>query len=258
MNNKWLYAAILASVPTFASANDLVQWSDTSVTGLYGDNYKVDAEKQQTVTFESAGAFTYGDWFAFGDVIHFDNTDKYTYYAEVSPRFSINKIFDVNTTFGPIKDVSFATTLEQGRGAGTNFLYGVGLDLDIPFFSYFQLNTYKRTSVADAHVGQNNTDGWQLTPSYRIDIPVGNSNIVVDGYIDWVFASDDSAKYSTNFHFNPQIKYDLGQVIFNSKAKNKFLVGVEYDYWKNKYGIESSSGFKTNQNTFSIIAKYHF
>jgi nucleoside-specific outer membrane channel protein Tsx len=35
-------------------------------------------------------------------------------------------------------------------------------------------------------------------------------------------------------------------------------VGVEYDYWKNKYGIEDSPAFETNQNTASLLVKLHF
>jgi nucleoside-specific outer membrane channel protein Tsx len=35
-------------------------------------------------------------------------------------------------------------------------------------------------------------------------------------------------------------------------------VGVEYDYWSDKYGIEDSRAFKTNQNVTSFLVKVHF
>ncbi len=44
----------------------------------------------------------------------------------------------------------------------------------------------------------------------------------------------------------------------------KLYVGIEYDYWSNKYGIEDggfvSKNFvgPTDQNTFSAIVKAHF
>jgi len=33
---------------------------------------------------------------------------------------------------------------------------------------------------------------------------------------------------------------------------------IEYDYWKNKYGIESISNFDTDQNTASLLVNVHF
>lgn len=35
-------------------------------------------------------------------------------------------------------------------------------------------------------------------------------------------------------------------------------VGLEYDYWSDKYGIRDSEGFTTDQNTASALVKYHF
>lgn len=35
-------------------------------------------------------------------------------------------------------------------------------------------------------------------------------------------------------------------------------MGIEYDYWTNKYGIEDSGAFNTDQSVFQAIAKLHF
>ncbi|KFZ36767.1 ion channel protein Tsx [Shewanella mangrovi] len=247
MKKTCLCLALLAAAPQ-AYSEDLVQWTDTSVTVLYGNDYKLDPDEQTTVTVESAGGWKYGDWFAFHDFIHFNNAngDSNTNYGEISPRFSASKILGTKVGAGIVSDVSLAFTLEHGKGPVETFLYGVGVDLQVPYFSYLQLNTYRR----DAH--DNNSTGWQFTPCYRIDIPVGNSNLVIDGFIDWVFASDED-NYSNNIHINPQVKYDLGSVIFGEAQKNKLLVGIEYDYWKNKYGVDG-----INQSTYSVIVKYHF
>ena len=145
-------------------------------------------------------------------------------------------------------DLSLALALEEGEGPVKSFLYGLGMDIKVPYFSYFQLNTYRRNATGSDNI----SDGWQLSPSFRMDFPVGNSNIVFDGYIDWVFATDEAA-YETNFHFNPQLKYDLGAVVLGEHQKNKLFVGIEYDYWQNKYGVNG-----IDQNTYSVIAKYHF
>ena len=35
-------------------------------------------------------------------------------------------------------------------------------------------------------------------------------------------------------------------------------MGIEYDYWSNKYGIEDSSVFNTDNNVVNFIVKAHF
>lgn len=250
MKKSWLALALLAAQP--AMANDVVQWWDMSVTALHGNDYDLAAsDRQTTVTFETAGAWIYGDWFAFQDVTYFNGSnlsENDTTYGEISTRLSASKISGQSIDFGPITDLSWAFMLEEGEGPVTSFLYGIGMDLNVPYFSYFNINTYRRDALSSGNL----SDGWQVTPAFRMDFPVGNSNIVFDGYIDWVFSADNQG-YEENFHFNPQIKYDLGAAIFGEHKKNQLFVGVEYDYWQNKYGVKG-----VDQNTYSVIAKYHF
>src|SRR3546814_14335333 len=65
---------------------------------------------------------------------------------------------------------------------------------------------------------------------------VGDSNILIDGFMDWVVDNDVNSKgeYHANLHFNPQVKYDLGKAL--NFGEKQLYVGVEYDYWKDKYG----------------------
>ncbi|EXF46468.1 nucleoside-binding outer membrane protein [Pseudomonas sp. BAY1663] len=90
--------------------------------------------------------------------------------------------------------------------------------------------------------------------------PVGKSDILFDGYIDWVVndaGSKSKGNYlAKNFHFNPQVKYDLGKAL--DYTPGKLYVGIEYDYWTNKYGIEDSSAFNTDNNVTNFIVKAHF
>ncbi|WP_409420089.1 outer membrane protein OmpK [Pseudaeromonas sp. ZJS20] len=244
-----LYLSLCAVVPS-AFAGDIIQWTDTSVTGLYGDDYKLaPAAEQTTITLESAGGWTYGDWFWFEDFTqnHGATANKNTNYGEFSPRFSAGKILGADLAVGPITDWSAAFTYEHGEGKVESYLYGIGTDWQVPHFTYLQLNLYRRDA------DNNDSSGWQLTPVWRMDLPLGSSKIVFDGYVDWVFASDDDNGYQENVHFNPQIKYDLGQLLAGKSFENHLLVGIEYDYWSDKYGVKG-----VDQNTYSAIVKYHF
>ncbi len=250
MKKICLLATLILSQNVFA--DDLVQWWDVSATVLHGENYDLaPSERQTTITLETAGGWKYGDWFVFQDFINFNGNNNgvdSTTYGEISPRFSASKILGQPVGFGAIKDVSLALTFEEGEGPVNSMLYGIGLDIDVPFFSYLQLNTYRRDAISNGNI----SDGWQFTPVFRIDMPIGNANIIVDGFIDWVFSADNNG-YDENLHINPQIKYDLGKSLFGDHKQNQLLVGFEYDYWQSKYGVAG-----IDQNTYSIIVQYHF
>lgn len=115
-----------------AMAGDLLQWQNNSLTYLYGKNFEVNPQIQQTVTFEHADGWKYGDNFFFLDRIFYNgkedgNAGPSTYYGEFSPRLSFGKIFDQKLEFGPIKDVLLAMTYEFGEGDNESYLIGPGL-----------------------------------------------------------------------------------------------------------------------------------
>ncbi|TKB58722.1 outer membrane protein OmpK [Ferrimonas aestuarii] len=253
MKKFGLSLAALALLPTFANAE--IYWTDQSLSLLYGDNFEVDPAEQTTLTFETAGGWSYGDWFAFYDHVVFrdaqPNELETANYAEIGTRFSAGKIFGKDLSLGPITDVSLALQYETGDAAAETFLYGVGTDWKVPGFTFLSVNLYKRSNTdGDAN------EGWQLTPVWRMDFPVGNSNIVFDGFIDWVFSQDNDDE--EHFHFNPQLKYDLGMAVMGKDKANKLFVGIEYDYWTNKYGIPDVVPFEVDQSALSFMVKYHF
>ena len=167
---------------------------------------------------------------------------------------SFGKIFDQKLEYGPIKDVLLAMTYEYGEGDSEAYLIGPGFDLAVPGFNYFTLNFYRRHTEGP----RPGTGVWQITPSFSYTIPMGRSNLLIDGYMDWVVDNDQNSRgtYHANLHFNPQIKYDLGKAL--NLGEKQLYVGIEYSYWKDKYGIDSSSRLDTNQNTASALIKVHF
>ena len=116
-----------------AVAGDLLQWQNNSLTYLWGKSFTVNPQIQQTVTFEHADAWKYGDNFFFLDRIFYNgkkdgNVGPNTYYGEFTPRLSFGKIFDQKFEFGPIKDVLLAMTYEFGEGDTESYLIGPGFD----------------------------------------------------------------------------------------------------------------------------------
>lgn len=253
-----LAGSLLAPVQAMA---DLLLWQDNSLTYLNGIDFKVDPPRQQTLTFEHASGWSFGDLFLFVDGIKYNTEatngagDGHTFYGEISPRLSFGKLSGADLSFGPVKDVLLSATYEFGEDDVDAYLLGPAVDLAIPGFDYFQLNTYLRRP-------DGKRDGrhvWQITPVWSYTIPVGRSDLVIDGFVDWVVDNDDS--YHANLHINPQIKYDLAKAMGWGQ---KFYVGVEYDYWKHKYGIDNDSPLGddvlggTNQSAISLLVKAHF
>ena len=254
-----ILAASSAYVGTAAAADNWLQWQSNSLTYLVGKDYTVNPSHQQTLTYEHADAWKYGDNFLFVDKIFYNGeadggNGNNTYYGEFSPRLSMGKIFGQKFTFGPIKDVLLAMTYEFGEGDNESYLIGPAFDLDLPGFDYFQLNFYNRQTEG-SRAGDN---VWQITPVWSYTLPVGNSDILIDGFADWVVGNDSNkgGDYHANLHFNPQIKYDLGKSL-GYEAKHLY-VGVEYDYWSDKYGIKDDGSFTTDQDTASLLVKYQF
>nr|MBF0684362.1 hypothetical protein [Pseudomonas sp.] len=261
-----LTTAVLAGGMLLAGQASAVSmhWQNNSFTYLYGKNFAVDSaggkegDIQQTITFEHASGWSWGDMFMFVDNKWYNGisgSDGHTYYGEFSPRLSLGKITGADFSFGPITDVLIAGTYERGEDRNRNYLLGPAVDLKVPGFDRLAINAYYRKpdGITGKPSGQ-----WQITPTWAITIPVGKSDILFDGYIDWVVNDKKSgnSELKKNFHFNPQVKYDLGKAL--DYAPGKLYVGIEYDYWSNKYGIGDSSDFNTDNNVTNFSVKAHF
>lgn len=252
--NGVIFGSLIAA-SSLAIASPL-QWQDNSLTYLYGKEFDVDPKIQQTVTFEHVSGWNFGDLFAFVDSIHYNGAKdaanhNSTYYGEISPRLSFGKLSGQTIALGPITDVLLAGTYEFGRGGLKEYLLGPAVDLAIPGFDYFQLNTYYRHSDDPEGV----RGSWQITPVWAVTLPVGQSDLLIDGYIDWIVDNDGDDKHA-NLHFNPQVKYDLGKALgWNAK---QLYAGIEYSHWRHKYGIEDSPAFETHQNVTNLLVKAHF
>lgn len=235
------FAALSTFVCTAFSTHAAPIWQDFSITGLYGKNYELIAREddQSTITFEYAAKLKYGDFFAFADRTNNDVSGNETYF-EVSPRLSLGAISGHKLEAGPIKDVLIATTWEGGEGFN-NYLYGVGVDLAIPYFQYAQLNFYK----ADNY--KNTNDDYQLTFVFGVPFKIASEDFLVDGFLDWSTAEDDHA---SELNWTTQWKWNAGKHI---SPDTKLYLGVEYSVWNNKYGISGK-----DENNVSALIKYHF
>lgn len=216
-------------------------WSSTNMQLLHGSDYKLaSAEKATIITLEHASGWKYGDNFFFFDIFQPFEVNS-TVYGEWHPRFSLGKITGSDTSFGFVKDILVATELNVGEGWRAYF-YGVGLDLDIPHFSFFAINFFIRD---DMTIQDDST--FQISPSWNLPFTLGEARFEFGGFLDYAGAEGQG---KANLLTAPQLLLDVGN--FQGKPGN-FYLGVEYQYWKNKYGVDG-----VDESVAQLMGKWVF
>lgn len=240
-------AAVAAGSAWPAGAAD---WSATNVQLLngtrYADDFGIDDKGKAIFTFEHADGWKYGDNFFFLDVSN-PGTNGTSEYAEFSPRFSFGKIATTDLSFGVVKDVLLAATWEKGGGVRA-YLVGPGIALGLPKFAFADLNIYARKSERD--FAPVDTDlGWQVTIDWLLPFSIGPVKMAFEGFADYAGGeSGGSVPKEDNLITAPRLLMDVGALF---GAAGKVQAGVEYQIWRNKFGIDG-----VNEDVPQVMVKW--
>lgn len=230
-------SAIVFCMPADAGS---AKWSSTNVQYLHGENYEPifdnGDETRSIITLEHVNGWAYGDNFFFVDITNSDRTGDETgteFYGELSPRLSFSKISGNDLSYGIVQDVLITTTAEIGdAGAGFhNYLYGLAVDLNLPGFKFFQFNWYVRNEInAKTDTGQ------QVTLVWLVPFSLGSADFAFEGFLDYAYDLDsDEQPCEDNLLTAPRLLIDVGK-FFGSPGE--LQAGIEYQIWRNKFGIE--------------------
>jgi nucleoside-specific outer membrane channel protein Tsx len=237
--------AIALIVMLSASVASAAIWSSTSVsflTGTYENSLSETDYDASVITFEHASGWEYGDNFLFVDMKR--ETDSYgnVFYGEWHPRFSLGKLTGNDFAMGMVKDIAVATEVNFW-GGNRAYLYGVGFDLDLPHFNWFAINFMVRDdrSIADE-------TSFQISPAWSMPITVGSLNFEFNGFLDYSTAEGEGAE--AILLTQPQLLLDVGN--FMNKG-GSYYAGIEYQYWKNMYGVEG-----LDDNAIQLMGKWVF
>lgn len=220
-------------------ATSLSAFSTTNIQYLYGDfkgqtflDTRDDAK--HTITAEHYRTFAYGDVFMFIDYAYTHeglqfSDKKNDLYGEFSPRLSLDKVTGFATSNGIIRE-TYAAFQYNRSDTYHAWLYGAGVDLNIPGFTVFGVNLYRKHQNLGDHT-------YQLSLNYYV--PIG-SQWHFEGFTDWT---------GRDFLSQNQLLLDLSPI--TRIKEGKLEAGVEWHYYH-------ENPTHHNNSVFQAMIKYTF
>ena len=212
----------------------------TSLQLLYSNSFDGDAfiydtkdGKKTTLTVEHFRTYSLGDFFMFVDATdgtRFDGTTS-SVYTEIAPRISFSKLLGKDFSTDIVQDVYIATQVNLGDDYRA-YLYGLGIDLNLPFFQLFSVNIYNKTENIT------NDDTYQVTTVYKSQELYG---FHATGFIDMT---------KRDFSTQNQILFNLDTLL---NLKEKIFLGIEWLYYD-----YNAKGTSSKTSAIQAMIKYNF
>ncbi|MDP3300578.1 MAG: outer membrane protein OmpK [Sulfuricurvum sp.] len=189
---------------------------------------------KQTVTAQHYRTWDYGDLFMFADYAYAKKGLQFTnlkndLYGEISPRLSLNKLTGVSTSDGIVKEW-YAAAQYNRSDTYHAWLYGIGTDLNIPGFSVFGLNLYRKVH----NIGE---DTYQLSANYYVPL---SQRWHFEGFSDWT---------TIDFITQNQLLFDLSPSV--GVTTGKLEAGTEWHYYH-------ENTYHQDNDVFQAMIKYIF
>ena len=194
------------------------------------------------LTVQQASSWSLGDSFVFIDVIDDDAPDGFNdleFYGEWYPTLSFGKLADRTVGGGPIRDVAVIGGVNfDGDADVLKWLPGVRLSWDVPGF--FFVNT-DFTAFIDASPGTaapRTNDSFMFDVSWGAAFDLGSQSFWFTGHAEYIGATTNEFDLRGKGWIlaQPQLGWDIGKAM--SGSPNQLFLGVEYQYWWNKLGVD--------------------
>ena len=279
-------AALAGAAPIAAKGAD---WSDSSLSWRYGTHFAEPFNnqdiKKNIFALTHASGYKYGTNFLNVDMLNSDSKDPSSF-ASSSGANEVYVVYRHTLDFGKIRgsDIKFGPARGVGLTAGFDYntkgdagynskkrmlVLGPTLMMDVPGFLNISWLILRQSNNPSVTPGAFNP-GY---PGYRYTykthpmltaawgMPLGALPLSFEGYANFIGKKgndETGAPTARETNIDMQVMYDLGTAM--GTAKNSFRVGLEYQYWKNKFGNDHSSfaGKGAFAKTPMIRAEYHF
>ncbi|MDR5865470.1 outer membrane protein OmpK [Halomonas koreensis] len=215
-------------------------YSTTQVEALYGWGYEdtagagfnIDNEDHAILTVVNATGWTYGDSFFFADFTNLDQgtqdeQDHGSTHAEWGLRGNIGKTTGLDLSAGPLENLYVIGQLDLDRNSSTRkttHLAGLSADFDVPGFAFVKLHAMYRNDDSDAAEGSSE----QYTLVWNAPFTIGGADFTFEGFLDYITEEGDLEQQLLT---QPQLVWH---------ATEHLGIGIEYQHWENKFGLEDT------------------
>jgi hypothetical protein len=285
-----LLGVVLAGATSNLYAAD---WSDTSIGWRYGTKFAEPFEgndiSKNILNLTHVSGYKYGTNFLNVDFLMSNSKDPSAIgstdgaqevYLVYRHTLDLGKITGKDLKLGVVKDVGATFGFDANVKTDTGYnskkrmlVAGPTLMFDVPGFLNVSLLALWESNQPSGwdFAANGGAGGTYSVPRYTYKthpmltaawgIPLGDSAFSFEGFVNFIAAKGNDefgneTKPETNF--DGQIMADIGKL--TGGPKNTFKLGIEYQYWKNKFGNDASgpAGSGAFAKTPMIRAEYHF
>lgn len=281
--SSFVFAALALASSTSAVA---AEWSDTSISYRVGTEFAepfnpVDIRKNIFALTHASG-YKYGSNFFNVDLLQSDSNDAGSLnqhsgaqevYAVYRNTLDIGKLRGVDMGMGPVSGIGITGGFDWNskNDVGYNsrkrmLVLGPTLMWKVPgFLNTSLLVLHESNAPSGAFAPISNVNGRytykihpMLTASWAIPVA---ARLKFEGYANLIAPKgrdEVGNQTGTETNIDMQLMADVGDYV--GAAKNTFRVGVEYQYWNNKFGNTSATtgGRGQRASTPMLRAEYHF
>jgi nucleoside-specific outer membrane channel protein Tsx len=284
--DRFLPTAAALALAALAAPAQAADWSDTSMGFRTGSKFPEpfnpnDIEKS-ILNLNHVSGYKYGTNFFNADLLLSDSKDPAgagssngaaEVYIVYRHTLDYGKLTGTPMKMGPIRDIGLTLGFDANAktDAGYNskkrmLVAGASIAMDVPGFlnvgllalweSNAPYNTFSKVSTPrytyDTHP--------MLTAAWAIPLP-GGLPLTFEGFANFITAkgkNEFGAETAAETNIDMQVMYDLSGLV--GAGKNTLKLGLEYQYWKNKFGNNASgpAGKGAFAKTPMIRAEYHF
>ncbi len=213
--------------------------------GKLTNPFSATREYTAILTVQHAQGWKLGDSFFFMDIIEdggHDGFNEKNLYGEWYPTLSFSKLAGTKLRLGPIRDIALIGGINFDADADVlKYLPGVRVSWQVPGFAF--LNT-DMTGFIDASSGlarggaPRTSDSFMVDVNWALPFEIGGQSFSVAGHAEYIGRTTDELGNPVRSWIlaQPQLTWDLGAAV---GAANRLLVGIEYQYWRNKLGRDN-------------------
>lgn len=252
-----------------SSGNAMAQtWTSTDVQVLHGSRYtepfNPNKVNKTILTIENTAGWSWGKTFFFVDTLKSGNQEigalsgnpesPLEIYGEGYGYLSLSKLSGTKLAFGPVADVNLAAGINAGRKNSElrprplAYLAGISFDAALPFPGFASLDVLAYDDHGRTIFGKPNyKTTYQITPAWGIPFELGGVGFEFNGFIDFIGSRGQGTV--SQILMQPQLLVDVGR--YWGMPKHAFSVGIEYQHWRNKFGIQG-----VKESTPQIMLKW--